>query len=202
MPLSDGKNQLVRIMFRWGTLTYNFKINPGGYSETFPQRTSAVKTASKAVVEDFNGDLGQITISGTTGFQGGQGQADMEELAGFLDAYANSQENYGNSPKQYLEVWNYTNGEFWNTTLQPNGYKISQDKDAPILYNYEINLIIISSLGDPTGNDVINQAEVTTQDANKISNPAYNRSTGFNSGTVSGQSNAGASRLAATLGVH
>lgn len=156
MPQADGKNQLQRIQLvikrEDGTLSsYNFRINPENYTETYPQRTNTFKTRSAVIVEDFGPDTPTIEFSGTTGFgnlggrDNGSGYDRMMELKGFLQEYAQSGHliNGTQRPNLELYLYNHTDGGYYAVHLKPEGFSIERSAEKSLLYNYKLSLIVL-----------------------------------------------------------
>lgn len=170
MPQSDGKNKLKRMMFKNPSkkMTFTFSLNPQEYKYTAPQRTSTLKTIDRIIVEDFNGDIPTIEISGHTGWKRGQGEIKAKALKLLLNTYANGSTNYGAPPKKPLEFYNFTDGEYYYVHLAPDGYSISRSVDAPLLFNFSIKLYVIGKIGEYTdlSDEVISKYEISTGDEN------------------------------------
>lgn len=156
MPQADGKNKLQRIQLviknQDGELvSYNFKINPENYTETYPQRTNMFKTRSSVIIEDFGPDMPTIDFSGTTGFgnlgstNNGTGYDRMMELKSFLQEYSMSGHlvNGVQRPNLELYLYNHTDGGYYAVHLKPEGFSIERSADKSLLYNYKISLIVL-----------------------------------------------------------
>lgn len=217
MPMSDGKNKLQKIAFQLGSTFFRFAINPDSYQDARPHRTTAVKTKSRIVVEDFQSDIQTITISGSTGFNPTGRDADrginkIKEMKSFLEDFANQGGN-GQLPVEDFYFHNFTNDESWVVVLSPEGVTYLQDVSSPLTYRYEIKFTVLrpaympsdSSVVDPEiGNSTVsiqtpiapytgsNNKPITGTAPNNFSPDSgngnvYNQSTG--SGQVTPQSN-------------
>lgn len=166
---ADGNYGTARVEFAYADQHYNFRLNPQNITTTTPHRTTVVKTQSQYVVEDFNDDVQTVVISGTTGGPTGRfkGYDSIINLWNFLDAYANANVSYGQKPKEYLTFYNHTDGYAWTTVLGPAGYKIERDVSHPLMWNYEINLVVLGMAGNTIDNSQISGGEVSTTDKNK-----------------------------------
>lgn len=159
MPQSDGTNTLKRIALHFsddnGSFTnstediYRFAVNPENYRHTMPQRSNVLKTKSSIIVEDYGKDIETITFSGTTGFrkikQNGKvmnGKQRMDELIALVDYYAQSSGGSGNRPS-HLRFYNRTDDVNKLVTLAPEGLTVTRDKENPLMYQYEITLIVL-----------------------------------------------------------
>lgn len=182
MAQSDGKNKLSRFMIkdRGNGTQYAFTLNPQKYKVSFPQRVSALKTLDRIIVEDFNGDVPTINISGHTGFKHGQGEKKMRALRKLLDTYANGKTNYGKPPKTPLEFYNFTDGDYYYVTLSPDGYNITRDVDNPLIHNYDLNFYVLGKIGEDITNsdDFIGDKEISTSDQNVAEGDAGTSSVG------------------------
>ena len=187
MPQSDGTNELVRISLQMlgedGTdVTYNFRVNPENYVESFPQRTTVYKTRSAVVIEDFGPDLGQITFSGTTGFKsvnGVNGAQRMASLKKFLQDYSKgghaSTSDY--LPERELYFHNNTDDKSYLVHIAPEGFSITRSSERSLLFQYSISLVVLRETSDPdpraidetmTGNMTTENKIVATGSGNSI----------------------------------
>lgn len=170
MAQSDGKNKLSRFLIKdpKHETSFAFKLNPQKYKMTFPQRVSALKTLDRIVVEDFNGDIPTLSISGHTGFKHGIGEAQIRALRALLELYSDGTTNYGKSPKGYLELYNFTDEDYYYVTLDQEGYTISRDVENPLIFNYDLNFLIVGRIGkDIIDSDAfISSKEISTSDSN------------------------------------
>jgi hypothetical protein len=160
MPISDGKNKLQKIAFQIGDTFFRFAINPESMQDQRPHRTTAVKTKSRIVIEDFQTDIPTITISGSTGFNptgkaSDRGIAKIKEMKSFLDGYAQSGGN-GQTPVEDMYFHNFTNDESWVVVLDPTGVTYSQDVSSPLTYRYDIKFIVLRPANVPADSDVVN----------------------------------------------
>lgn len=160
MTIADGRNRLQKIAFSVGGRTFKFAINPENMNHSMPHRTTALKTKSRIIIEDFQADIPTITISGTTGFNPtgraeDRGVTKIKEMKAFIEDYAKTGGN-GRTSSQDFYFHNFTNDESFVVHLAPEGISITQDANAPLLYRYEIKLIIIRKSSDPADADVIN----------------------------------------------
>lgn len=190
MPQSDGTNELVRISLQMlgedGTdVTYNFRVNPENYVESFPQRTAVYKTRSAVIIEDFGPDLGQITFSGTTGFKsvnGVNGAQRMASLKKFLQDYSKgghaSTSDY--LPERELYFHNNTDDKSYLVHIAPEGFSITRSSERSLLFQYSISLVILreTSEPDPRAIDETMTGNMTTE--NKIVATGSGNSTAVN----------------------
>lgn len=202
MTQSDGKNNLKRFQFRIDgtTKAYSFRLNPTEYTFTRPQRSTVTKTQNAVVVEDFNSGLPVIKFSGTTGYFNGKGYTFMTQLKAFLEDYGNKRASFGRAPQNALLFYNLTDEEAYVVHLAPEGFIIKRDVEKPLLYTYEINLIVLREVSKSAVSLV--SAEVTALDTNKKDAfSATERATGYTAGTVSAKSKAGVARMSGNLEV-
>lgn len=181
---SDGNFGTARVEFAYGNDSYRFNLNPQNITSTTPHRTTVVKTQTQYVVEDFNDDVQTIVISGTTGGPRSGGGNAIINLWNFLDRYSNSTPSYGQAPKDYLTFFNHTDNYAWATVLGPGGYKIERDVSHPLMWNYEINLVVIGNAGSTVDASQISGAEVSTTDTNKEAQYSGATSTGPTTGVT------------------
>jgi hypothetical protein len=158
--MSDGKGTLKKIAFQIGSTFFRFAINPQNLRYSRPHRTTAVKTKSRIVIEDFQDDIPTITISGTMGFNptgkaADRGSAKMKELKEFLNDYSQMGGN-GNTNVEDFIFHDFTNDESWVVTLGPEGFDVTQDVSQPLLHTYEIKLIILRDAALPADDQVVN----------------------------------------------
>lgn len=159
MSMSDGSNELKKIMFQVGNKKFRFAINPENYVHKVPHRAVAIKTKSRVVVEDFQSDLATITIKGTTGYNPTGSKKDrgfnkIKELKKFLEEYSNIGGN-GGSPSKDFYFHNFTNEESFVVHLSPEGFSFIQDVQSPLTFRYEINLVVLRKAGEPSEEDII-----------------------------------------------
>jgi hypothetical protein len=157
---------------------FRFSINPQNYKHEHPQRTSVIKTKSKITVEDYNTDLETITFSGTTGFrkdsQGMTGEARVRKLQTLLDDYATAASD-GNKAPFEMELWNFTEGVGYVTTLAPEGYTIERSVDQPLLWTYSVTLYVLRNANIPSDSD-----STDSQLGNTAGGSTVNPATGTN----------------------
>jgi hypothetical protein len=159
MPMSDGTNQLKKIAFQIGDTFFRFAINPENYTHRKPHRTTAVKTKSRIVIEDFQSDIPVISIRGTTGFNptgasNDRGIEKIKEMKSFIEAYAERGGN-GDTPVDEFYFHNFTNDEYYVVHLSPEGVNFTQDVNSPLTYRYEITFTVLRKAGEPNEDDII-----------------------------------------------
>ncbi|UJH95582.1 cell division protein [Bacillus phage vB_BtM_BMBsp2] len=159
MGMSDGKTALTRIAFQVGNRFFRFAINPENMTFARPHRTTALKTKSRIVIEDFQSDIPTYTISGTTGFNptgkaSDRGITKIKEMKAFLEDYA---ETGGNGKKSADDFFfhNFTNDESFVVHLAPEGVTYTQDVNAPLMFRYEIKFVVLRKSTDPADDDVV-----------------------------------------------
>ncbi len=152
MGISDGKGVLRKIAFQLNDTFYRFAINPDNMVYANPHRTTAVKTKSKIIIEDFQEDIPSVTISGTTGLNptgvaSDRGIAKIKEMKNFLKNYASLG---GNGKKSTSDFYfhDFTNGEHYVVHLSPEGVNYSQDANSPLTYRYDIKFVILRGAGE------------------------------------------------------
>lgn len=180
MPQSDGVNNLHRIALRFpkeggGYDMYRFKVNPENYTIDSPQRTTAIKTKSDIIIEDYGKDIEVINFSGTTGFRPVReedglktGKQKMEQLQSRVSEYA-MQGGSGNVSGSYLQFFNFTDDSYYKVHLAPQGLKVTRSKDEPLLFRYEITLVVIGSLTEA------DRSAVTTEEFGNVNPNASQR---------------------------
>lgn len=164
MSQSDGTNDLKRVVLHlpsegdkgW----YRFKVNPENYSIEMPQRTSVIKTKSDIIIEDYGKDIEVINFSGTTGFkpimENGvkrNGKDKIEELEHIITKYAKSAGD-GNQQSNTMFFYNMTDGRYYKVHLAPQGLKITRSKDEPLLFRYDITLMVLGDAFEPDRNSI------------------------------------------------
>ena len=148
MPQSDGKNQLKRMELEYKGESYTFTLNPEEYSLDEPSRSTVTQTKGGAWVDDFGPGLKVITISGTTGFNKGQGESKFKKLRDLVRKYM-SDRTPGRAVENEMIFHNYTDGESWVVHVDPTGFRTLRSKNQPLLYRYEIRFIVLRSAGEP-----------------------------------------------------
>lgn len=157
--MADGKNRLHKIAFQIGDRFFRFAINPDSYSHSKPHRTTAVKTKSRIVVEDFQSDIPTISIKGTTGFNptgraADRGIAKIKEMKKFLENYAEMGGN-GRMATEDFYFHNFTNDESFVVHLSSEGVTYTQDVQSPLTYRYEISFLVLRKAGEPPEDHVV-----------------------------------------------
>ncbi|AXH71136.1 hypothetical protein BSP38_094 [Bacillus phage BSP38] len=159
MPISDGKNTLRKIAFQHGTKFFRFAINPETYVFANPHRTTALKTKSRIVIEDFQNDVPTITIAGTTGFNPTGREADrginkIKEMKQYLKAYGEMGGN-GQTSEEDFYFHDFTNDESYVVHLGAEGVTYSQDVNSPLTHRYEIKFVVLRKASEPKDEDVV-----------------------------------------------
>lgn len=157
--MSDGQNILKKIAFQLGDKFFRFAINPENMQIARPHRTTAVKTKSRIVVEDFQSDIPTITIEGTTGFnptgkESDRGIAKIKEMKTYIETYAEMGGN-GNTSSEDLYFHDFTNDDSFVIHLSPEGVTYTQDVNQPLLHRYRIKFVILRRSSEPSDEDVI-----------------------------------------------
>lgn len=157
--MADGRNRLKKIAFKIGEKTFKFAINPENYIYRRPHRTTAVKTKSRIVIEDFQDDIPTIYIRGTTGFdptgrKEDRGIEKIKEMKKYLEWYTSMGGN-GDTPAEDLYFYNYTNDEYFVVHIAADGVTYTQDVQSPLTYKYEIMLTVLRKAGEPSQDDIV-----------------------------------------------
>lgn len=148
MAINDGSHHLQRIAFeiKNGSNTvqyYSFALNPESMQETHTARTTMIQTETAQAVQRFGAGFIQFSLSGTTGWQHGQGFERMLALRKFLDDYLSSFAD--DVQNNYTFIYhNFTNNQHYIVEFAPNGFSISQNISAPLLYTYNIQFVAVS----------------------------------------------------------
>lgn len=158
--MSDGRTVLKKIAFQMDTIFFRFAINPTNLQYSNPHRTTAIKTKSRIVIEDFQNDIPTVTLSGSTGFnptgkKEDRGIAKIKEMKAFLESYGKTGGN-GNNNAVDLIFHDFTNDESYVVTMSPEGVTYSQDVSQPLLHNYEIKFIILRKASEPADDQIVN----------------------------------------------
>lgn len=163
---------------------YYFQVNPENYEEVYPQRSTAFKTRSNFVVEDFGPGPGTISFSGTTGFQrvnGRDGAQRMLDLQRELEAFSSAGGiGTGASPNRRMVLYNNTDNKEFEVAISPEGYSIKRSVDEPLLYRYDLELFNLGSptdtrrTGPTTGNRFRTQTSSNSNPNSLESNPRNN----------------------------
>lgn len=159
MTMADGKTSLRKIAFQIGTKFFRFAINPENYTHAKPHRTTAVKTKSRIVVEDFQSDIPTISIKGSTGFNPtgraeDRGLKKIQEMKAYIEWYAEMGGN-GRTASEDFYFHNFTNDESFVVHLAPEGVSFSQDVSSPLTYHYEINFVVLRKSTEPADEDIV-----------------------------------------------
>lgn len=158
MSQADGRHQLSRFVLHFpdegDNGWYRFKVNPENYTYEKPQRSTVLKTKSDIVVEDYGKDIEVINFSGTTGFRGikegdkvKNGKQKLDDLVDLVEKYAKSGGS-GNKQKSII-FYNMTDGVYKKVHLAPQGIKISRSVNEPLLFRYDITLMVLGEAFEP-----------------------------------------------------
>lgn len=150
MAQADGRHSLNRFMLHIpGHGYYRFKVNPENYKYNMPQRTTITKTKNDIVVEDYGRDVETITFSGTTGFRGTvSGKMKLDQLYSAIRAYSNKAGG-GTKPRELMTFYNMTDNKSYRVHLAPEGFNYSRSVNEPLLFRYEISLVVIGNAKEP-----------------------------------------------------
>jgi len=189
MGMADGQGVLRKIAFQLGERFFRFAINPEAMVYSRPHRTTAIKTKSRIVIEDFQSDIPTVTISGTTGFNptgvaSDRGIKKIAELKKFLMDYAAMGGN-GAKPAEDFYFHDFTNMEHYVVHLSSEGVTYSQDVNSPLTHRYEIKFNILRSAGEPSDDEV-----ASPEIGNRF--PSLPNGTGGTGSSGSGNSGVGA----------
>lgn len=159
MPISDGKNHLKRIAFQFGDRFFRFAINPENMEYARPHRSTAVKTKSRIVIEDFQSDVPSVTISGTTGFNptgksSDRGIKKIAEMKKFLADYGEMGGN-GKMPAEDFYFYDFTNDESYVVAFSPDGVTYTQDVSSPLTHRYQIKFYILRKASQPADESIV-----------------------------------------------
>lgn len=180
--MADGATRLRKIAFMVGGRIFRFAINPDSYTHAKPHRTTAVKTKSRIVIEDFQSDIPTITIKGTTGFNptgvaSDRGIAKIREMKEFLEDYAEMGGN-GNTADEDFLFLNFTNDEYYVVHLSPEGVTYTQDANQPLMYRYEIKFTVLRKAWEPSEDEVM-EPEIGNRFPSLPTGPGFNRNPFF-----------------------
>jgi hypothetical protein len=147
---SDGTGKrLRRIEFVFNGQSYKFALNPEEYQQEEPNRVTAMQTKGGAYVDDFGGGIPILQMKGTTGFKengrynsGGTGFTRFKALRDLIRKYYFDVAP-GSIITQDKEMifHNYTDGEHW--VVVPKVFKLMRSVSRPLLYAYDIELILL-----------------------------------------------------------
>lgn len=159
MSMSDGRTRLRKIAFQVGNKFFRFALNPEDMRHSKPHRATTVKTKSRIIVEDFQSDVPTISIKGTTGFNptgytADRGIEKIKEMKTYLEDIAGMGGN-GRTSSEDIFFHNFTNNESYAVHLAPEGVTFSQNVNSPLVYNYEINFVVLRKAGEPKDEEVI-----------------------------------------------
>lgn len=171
MPLSmgrqaNGSHSLARMAIRIvgsdgeDIAYYRFRVNPENYSLAQPQRTTVMKTRSATVVEDYGADLKQIQFSGTTGYQrdpqGKSGYDRLADLYNLIEEYSLIGHRVDDTNNESAEMYfyNFTDGGSYVVHLAPEGFAYSRNVERPLLYDYQLSLVVLRRAGDANIRDI------------------------------------------------
>ena len=170
---NTGSKTLKRMEFTFKGKSYKFTLNPDTYTQTEDGRVTVTQTKGGAFVEVFGAAIAEITISGTTGFKNGTGNAEdgykkFKELRDLIKkVYSNITDGRQITDDDLLWFYNYTDNEYYKTI--PDKFELSRSKSQPTLYKYDIHMYCIRRIGqsapstevDTIGNPIIVEKTTT-----------------------------------------
>lgn len=149
---NTSKKTLKRMEFVFKGSSYKFTLNPETYIQSENGRVTVTQTKGGAFVELFGKAIEEITISGTTGFKNGTGNAEngykkFKELRDTIKSfYENITDGRTITDNDLLWFYNYTDNEFYKCV--PDKFELSRNKNQPTLYKYDIHLYVIRKIGE------------------------------------------------------
>lgn len=148
MPQADYINSKknYRMEFRYGKKSFKFSINPEEYTLEEGSRSLVTQTKAGAWIDDFGGALPKIYMSGHTGVKSG-GFKKFKALRDFIRTYTNDNRMAGTVTEE-MYFYNYTDEDYFVVHVEPSGFKLSRSASRPLLYQYEINLIVLRKASD------------------------------------------------------
>jgi len=149
MGISNGASVIHRVALEINGVFYYFKINPQNIIETFPARNVFTKTEGDPYMQGFGSGIHTIQISGNTGWgHGNEGYNKYVELKNILMNYNNNNE-YGLGNVGNFFYHDFTNGYSWQVELNAEGFKFTQSVDRPLLYDFDIAMVVIKPASLP-----------------------------------------------------
>jgi len=155
-PSQSGKNISLLLSDRESgriIKSVTLPIRPEDLSFNAPSRTSVNHTIGGSWVDDFGPGIVRISISGTTGWRGGEVSA--PELMGDLAAVVRDRwhelrqwnVSVGKNPDfiQLLYTDDLNIGGL-SYVVTPENVVIRRNKQRPLLYQYQISLVVVSSV--------------------------------------------------------
>lgn len=214
MTQADGVHILEKIEITHGASSYKFRVNPESINYSYPQRIAVNKTQSKIVLQDFNADVQEVELSGTTGSAQNGAEKAINDLRNFLSNYSGTPLNYGNKPKNPIIFYNHTEDFAWYVTVKD--YSIKRSAEKPTMWDYTIQFYVLAPAGGKVSSPLAknevsswlyNKKRYTSSIGKNLYTPvnyAYinsNVATGKDAGSVMAKSNTGKTRAMKTLGV-
>lgn len=168
--------------------TFTFPLNPENLSYNVASRVYQNQTRSALSVQRYGRGFTSITLSGTTGFRGGSGRAKdngngkavANNLRAFLNKYMDRfSDDVANDYK--LIFCDYLNNIISQVEIQTNGYSITQSVNSPLMYNYNIPLIIVGNPAQASSDEINNAILGNDQSVNSGAEEIYNSNVNVNS---------------------
>ena len=146
MPQSDGKGKLKRFEFEYDGNVYTFNINPEEFTMDEPTRSTVTQTKAGAWIDQFGSGVKTIFMRGTTGRKGG-----VDKFKALRRQIRDAQEGTtaGKPIEKEMTFHNYTDDESFIVAVDPSGFKLMRSKQNPLLYMYELRLIVIRKAETP-----------------------------------------------------
>lgn len=156
--------------------SYQFPLEPESLNYTTAARTYQNQSRSALSIQRYGRGFTQITLSGTTGFRGGtgrhqdngHGKQKAQELKTFLYNYLDLFSDDVNNQYKLMFMDN-VNNRLSQVELQPNGFSIQQSVNSPLMYTYNINLVVVGDPTKATTGEISNTLLGNTQTAEKNS---------------------------------
>ena len=161
--------------------TFIFRNTPDAFDDVNPNRTSVTQTRGGLWIEDFGSGIREMSLSGNTGFRklnlgtatdtseyNMDGKQICTKLVTFFQRYNKNRKAYLESGigidsglsgdyRKYLMILSIygerTASGASNTFLivHPMSYKISRSKQSPMLYFYDIKLVVLGDMDEYLG---------------------------------------------------
>ena len=126
-------------------------IHPEGYTYRRPSRGSVINTLDAAFLDDFGEGVGSISIEGHTGWGGGdEGLTQFKNLELIFEEYHIRRDTIANADigvdPSIIQLWLLDTLNFEASSVYPEEFILTRSKNRPLLYQYQIRLIVLQDL--------------------------------------------------------
>lgn len=145
---ANGHRVIRRMELAFKDIAVKFQVNPEDYQQKEPGKSTLTHTKGGAWIDTWGAGVAEFQIRGITGaHKDDVGFNRWLELRDCIRAlYASVTD--GETIRDYLRLYNYTDGEFWYCWPMPDGFELTRSSTKPLIYQYTIQLWGLSRIGE------------------------------------------------------